>query len=303
MQAKFKKYLVGLGVLGLLGCSGPIVKVEHRFPGAIGLPEGAGGLQAGEFAVGGYPKEIVEKFIRDALAERGQKINLNQHGSAPSEHPITVGGTVRVDIQDEKGTKKVRQGNPKETMEQRELAVLVRRVTVNCVFEMKDAQTLPDPILVELERDYDSSGDPRTRGELGLGRGDDPAGAVEAETLVKELIVQCIEDLCGMIRPVVVQSMYSLRGSLNSEAMRGAQAARRGDYPTAARHYANATQQEKHNPNLWFNLGVVTEAQGELSEARSCYEQAMQLSKDRDEQARIAAERVKKISGRMKVKI
>ena len=302
MLVNVKIVMVGFSFLGLLGCAGPVVKIEHRLPNAVELPKGVGTLRAGDFDVEGYSHEMAEKFVQDALTERLQKIAVRQEGNIYSGRVMTVGGTVRIDSKDAEGLRKVRLGNPTGQTEERELASLVRRIKVNCVFTIKEKGTLSEPILVELERQYDSAGDARTRGELGLNRGDDPASVVATDTIVRELIVQCVKDFCGMIEPVVVESTCLLRGSWNSEAIQGAQAAKHGDYSAAVRHYSKATQQEAKNSDLWFNLGVVTEVRGDLSEAQHCYEQVIQLSKDRDKQALSAAERIRKLRERIKEK-
>jgi len=164
-------------------------------------------------------------------------------------------------------------------METIEVPALVRTASVRATFEVRqaDGERLA---AAEVPATYRSTQDPRTRGPLGLDRGDDPANIPPADTIVRELLASCADRFVEMLRPREATVRISLRPAPGADAAKGLEAARRGKYEAAAEHFREALRSAPASADLLFNLGAVLEADGRFPDALAAYEQAVHAAEE-----------------------
>ncbi len=294
MQSKTTLYLPALIAMLLAGCGAPAVTVSHTLPASVPLGADIGQLQAGNIAITGYDTAIGESAT-DILAKRIAQAKL----PAGSQ-------TARVDVKavisvvDNEGQRQMRRVNPQtKQIEIVDLPSLVRIIDLKAEFAVVDPASGKALLAVDTHRSYTSTDDPRMWGELGLARPDDPDQVPPAETVLREMFADSVDEFCNMLAPVVVTETIQMRPTLNSDGQAGLKAAETGDFAAALSHLQTATSAEPKNVDLMFDKGVVAEAAGQLEEAIESYQAAFTLSNETDAQAQSGAERVRKVIARM----
>jgi hypothetical protein len=264
------------------GCA-PELTVRHVMPAGLPLPPEIALMNAGTFTVRAEPKgdfAALASFAQETLAKRLADVSLRS--AAPREGAeitpdrcATVGGTIHVSWQDQRGRRVVRRrGGEAGELKKVELPSLIREVDVRVEFAVRRASGGEALGAAEVRRSYNSAADPRVRGELGLGRADDPSRVPAADDVLKELMSDCIEAFCRLAQPVEVTARLALRGVSGQSAEAGLKAARDGQYPQAAAHFAEALRAKPEETDLHFNLAATAEVGGDLETALKHYEQA-----------------------------
>jgi len=269
----------------ILGCGAPVVEIVHELPPAVPLPADAP-LEAGEFTAQGPGAEWTPQYLRAELAKALTELS---HGDGA--HARRMGGRSTVAVEEDSGTRPARRWNAETgSAAPVELPYLVRRVAVRVTFEIapgEDGQSL----VVETRADYDSTRDPRVRGEYGLGRGDDPERAPPVEQVTRELLAQCVQEGVGMVEPVMMPVTLRFRLGGGTEGAAGSEAARKRDFPAATEHFRAAVAKRPDDAALRFNLGLALEGAGKFAAARRAYEAAAKAAGRPDAEAEQAAKR------------
>lgn len=283
---------VGLFVaLVCLGCQPPSVPVRHDMGTPVPLPEGTTSFEVTRFDVKGDPSEGVGSYTADTLAGCLSAAWVVQPGG------LQVGGTVTVETESTRGTRMVRRGVPgKDPLHVMELPSLKLSATVTVRFVAARPGS-PEPwVITEMTREYKSTDDPRVRGELALGRPDDPERVPPAEQVVRELIDQCIESYCSMLKPLIIDKQVQLRDPGAFGGGGGVfEAVREGELYKAQRLLSEAVADHPDSPELHFNLGAVSESVGDLETARTHFNRAAELTRRQDAGMVEAADRVRQV--------
>ena len=145
-----------------------------------------------------------------------------------------------------------------------------------------------------------SAVDPRVRGELGLLRPDDPERIPAVETIVEELLSECVDGFCGMVAPVKATHTIPLRSAWRLNA--GVRAVKAGDLASAEAEFLSVIADRPEDGDALFNLGAVLEARGKLAPAAEAYGKAATLNNGADAEAKAAAKRVRLVRARISPK-
>ena len=285
----------------LAGCAPPVVHVRHVLPAAMPLPGDVSMVRAGEFAVRSGPKDGFADFTKEALdkhlADVPVGLGSTGRGARTTEAQIArAGGTIDIETKDVRGKRLGRRrsaGTGK--LDDVELTTLVRTAAVRVEFHVRRASGGESLGTVEVRRSYSSADDPQVRGELGLERADDPARVPPAGDIVRGLLTGCVEAFGRMVSPVVVEADVPLRPASGRFAQLGLKAAREANHAEALRQFEAAARAAPDDAGAHFDLAAVAEAIGRLDLAAEHYERAWELSDKKDDEARQAAARARRV--------
>lgn len=287
-----------------VGCGGPVISVRHVLPPDLPAPYDARAVTVGQFTVASgqkYPcADKVARMLKERLERRiRENMNVSAGKVTSGAGAVIVTGEIHVEAKDVKATRTIRRrGSDASAPASQEVETLVRTVSVRVDFIITRQQDKVRLGAAETRQAYSSLTDPRVRGDLGLGRPDDPAGAPDTGTVVNELLGKCVDTFCRMITPPVVAAEIQLRGTLQADGRKALSAAEAKDFQAALAHARSAVQAEPDNVNLLFNLAAVAEACGELKTALIYYEDVVKRTNGRDRQAQEAAVRVRRVLAR-----
>lgn len=268
-----------------VGCAGS-VQVSHSLPAAVPVPDSLRPLQAGEVTIHGVDANGLRRLVGRTLIEELSRINRSDSNGQVGR----LAGEFHVTVRDQRGTRQVRRGRPRDSMEKVTLDTLVRTVDIRAEFPVLDpsGQTV---VTLSVQREYDSRRDPRVRGQLGLGRSDDPQRVPETETILRELLVECTRRGVDLVRRPVVRAAVPLRDTFNGMGRKGLDAMRKGRHAKAARLFGDALAEHPRDAALLYNRAVACEAIGELDVALRGYRKVLAEEPDNKE-ARAGTERV-----------
>jgi hypothetical protein len=260
------------------GCEAPVVSIEHALPAAVPI-EGMKLFPVTMVTTSGDADAKLADFTERLMRERLAEVGL--HPSPEQSSLGGVSGHMRVTAQDAAGQRQVRHWDP-ETDEMRVQTVdsLVRHVDVVARFGL----TAPDssrPVVIEISRSYDSRGDPRAWGELGLQRPDDPAAILPAEQISRKLVAQCVDSFIEMVRPLSITAEVPMRYAGPEEALAAAEEGRFADAQAAF----EAALVDTTNADLLFNAGLAAEADDDLPAAALHYMHAVDAADNDDAEA------------------
>jgi len=296
-------FLVSATWLAMAGCGGAEVTIRHVLPPDLSELRGADALIVGDFQPRrGADARTAAWFaeqMRRLLDERAPLLAPEVAGRG-GHGQVRVGGSIFVRAEDVNANRFVRALDPDSgRMGPRKVATLVRTVGVRVDFVLTDLDDGEALGAVEARAGYSSLSDPRVRGELGLGRPDDPRGVPDKAVIVRELLVRCADTFGRMITPPVVEAKVLLRGTLNKDGQEALSAAARGDYEAAERHAGDAVKSDPRSDDLLFNLAVIQELAGNLEAAMGHYLQVAKRSPALSGQARTAIDRIRRVQGRL----
>lgn len=277
------------------GCAAPVVTVRHKLPAAVVIPGHDARMRVKGFSVKTGPKDAFADFAAGRLKQRlGESAGA---GNAANPEAL-VRGDIHVTVRDAKATRRVRGRDGKTgDLTSHEVPTLIRTVKVRVDFVVTRASNGEELVTIETRRSYRSTADPRVRGELGLLRPDDPTHVPASETIVRELLAECIETFCAMIAPLEVVEQIPLRNALTGGE--GFQAVRAGDWEAASRHFETAVAAAPSDVALVFNLAVTAEAAGKLQVALENYRAVQKLTDGQDRPAATGARRVERVIHRL----
>ena len=171
----------------------------------------------------------------------------------------------------------------------------MRTVKTRVSFAVQRPDAARPLVVIEVERTYGSLADPRVRGEAGLERPDDPKRVPPADTAIRELLTECADAFCGMVRPLVVTVEVRMRPTGQADGAAGLKAAKKADYGAALEHFKAATAAAPKDVSLLFDRAVAAEAAGDLADALKHYQAVAKATKDRDTVAVESALRVERV--------
>ncbi|MCK4625474.1 MAG: hypothetical protein KAV00_09215 [Phycisphaerae bacterium] len=285
-----------------VGCGGPVLSVRHVLPPDLPAPYNAQVITVGQFTAASGPEEayadktaemLKERLVRRIREGKSTSLGTSQIG------PVIVTGEVHVETKDVKGTRTIRRrGSDASAFTSHKVETLIRTAVVRVDFIITRKSDNVRLGAAEARQAYNSLTDPRVRGNLGLGRPDDPAAVPEAGTIVNALLGKCVDTFCRMITPPVVEVEIQLRGTLQADGQKALTAAEAMDCKPALAHARAAVQAEPDNVNLLFNLAAIAEACGELKAALVHYEDVVKRTGGRDRQAGEAVIRLRRVLSR-----
>lgn len=286
-----------------VGCGGPVLSVRHVLPGDLPAPYDAQAVTVGRFtAVSGHEDSYADK-VAEMLKDRlGRRIQENKSAGLGTSltGPVIVTGEIHVETKDRKGTRTIRRRSLEDSsaLTSHEVETLIRTAAVRVDFVITRKRDNVRLGAAETRQAYNSLTDPRVRGDLGLGRPDDPAGVPEAGTIVNALLGKCVDTFCRMITPPVVVAEVQLRGTLQADGQKALAAAEARDCKSALAHALAAVRAEPNNVNLLFNLAAIAESCGKLKIALLHYEEVVKRTGGRDRPAGEASVRVRRVMSR-----
>jgi len=279
-------------LVSAIGCSGPTVLVIHTLPAAVPVADLSSKFVPGSFTVEGQPNgkiaSLAAKLLAEHMPETWRRTSRQANGST-----LEVAGLVHIKAED-RATKRglLRRDAAGKELREVEVPSLVRRVCLETRFVVTQAGA-PEPLVtVETRKSYDSTADPRVRGELGLSRNDDPEKVPPTDEIVTELLVECIQEFWQMVTPTVARKEIALKPVGGPDAAAGFRAVEAGDLASAVEHFRKAARAKPDEHNALFDLAVVREATGKLTEALEDFRQAAKLASSEDTEAAEGAKRV-----------
>lgn len=282
------RVIFAIGLLGWAGCSTPTISIHHSLPRAVPPPEGVTAFRVGN--VTATPQSDAD--LTAYTAETLRQSLADEVNSSEMETASKIDVHLTAEVTDNVSQRMLR---PAGGGELQALPSLVREATVSAEFHI-----IPpgggEGVRCHSSAKYTSLADPRTRGELGLARADDPANVPPEETILRELVVECVEEFTGMIQPMEVRAEVPLRGSWASGAGEAIQQAGEGNYDAARAGFAQAVETHP-DATLHFNLAALCEATGKLEEAREQYRLAAEARPDDTE----AAEGLRRVDNVLRV--
>ena len=282
------------GVLAAAGCGPTVVPIKHVLPAAVPVGSGIERIEAGPFVVKDRAADGWAAFTAEALGKRLAEVQGQDQPTTATGPAARVSGDIRVRTTDRSGMRTVRSwDDDNDRLETHDIPTLVRRADVGVDFVIAVDGAAEPSVTVQVRRSYDSLGDPRVRGKLGLQRPDDPARVPDAETIIRELLTECVDSFCAMIAPLEVNVEVPLRPTLDIKGSSGIDAAGKGDLGPALRLLGAAAADWPKDVNLAFDLAVVAEAQDKLQVALEQYRRVLELTDNRDTEAADGAKRVR----------
>jgi hypothetical protein len=289
-----------------VGCGGPVLSIRHVLPPDLPAPYYAQAITVGRFtAAASGPKEAYADKIAEILKERlVRRIREGKSTGLGTSRigPVIVTGEVHVETKDRKGTRTIRRrGSDASVTTSHEVETLIRTAVVRVDFIITRKSDNVRLGAAEARQAYSSLTDPRVRGDLGLGRPDDPASVPDTDTIVNALLGKCVDTFCRMITPPVVEVEIQLRGTLQADGRKALAAVEAVDYKgrkSALGHARAAVRAEPNNVNLLFNLAAIAESFGELKTALDHYEKVVKQTGGRDRQAGEAVVRLRRVMAR-----
>jgi len=288
-------HVLSAAILGtiLAGCSAPVLSIKHVLPAALPLQAEIAPAQAKDFVVSPATEQDMASFVAQAVNDRlfGSDGATSRPAMGDS---LVVAGAIDIESTDRAGQRDIRRWNSDAAQyETRPEPFLVRTTKVGIDFAIKRRGGVKPMVTIETRRTHRSNEDPRLRGELGLGRGDDPQRVPPTEQVVRELLAECVETFIQMVQPVEVTAQVQLRETLQRQGLAGLEAVRKGDSAAAMKLFAAAVAADPNDPDLLFNLAAAQEAAGDLEPALANYRKAgQQQAADGDATTEAAARRV-----------
>lgn len=290
-----------LVLAGGFGCENPQLTITHRLPGPAGLPTEYTAFQPGKCVLVGLEDTDLRNFTRTTLANQLQELASRttqwaQSENRPVSHRATVDTVFTIDIQDDKRSRQIEQGNPiKRNLKTSEVASLIRQVNLHAEFHIHPQTTSNQKVTLEVRRDYDSREDSRTRGPWGLQRPDDPKNVPAVNTIIRELIAGSIDAFYRMAAPLEIEASLQLKPVLNSPGQKGLKLTNAGKYAEAVTSFQAGLDRHPKNKNLQFNLAVAAEAAGQLNRALYAYQTLALSDPDKNSETHQAVKRVKRV--------
>jgi len=288
----------GLVASCLMGCQTPTITVRHALPAAAPLPGDVTRLRAGGCTIAGGPKGDYAAMAGESLQQRlAATFPASQAGPA-GEGDVTA--AIHIELKDVRGKRVIRRWDAKtRTLVDREVPTLVRIASVRATFKMTRAGS-GDPLgAVQTRAAYTSVEDARVRGELGLGRADDPEHVPPVREILREMITRCVRTFCGMVAPVVVTAEVRLRPVGSKEGAAGLSAAAAEQWDKAIIDFQAALLRNPEDMNARFDLAAVHEAAGHLGSALAGYEAVAKHGAGKDAEAAEAALRVTRVRSKL----
>ena len=295
------------------GCAPPVVKVHHSLPAGLPVPALAR-LRVGEITVAGpatqpaggaivpiTPRlaEFMKVRLGEALEAKGY-IHPRPGDTRPAagSGECIIDATIHPEIREARGKRTVVLLDPAtKATTPAEIPTLVRRAGVRVEFALSRAGAGQGLGIAEVSRSYDSAFDPAVRGKLGLERPDDPNRVPPVEPIIDGLLGQCAEAFKCLITPTPLNADLQLRpaGGAAVDCRKAFAAAGEEDWPQAVAEFQKALAADPNNAALHFNLAAAAEAAGLLALAFSQYEQAVELSGEKDAEAYDGARRCRRV--------
>jgi len=288
--------VLAAALLTAAGCTAPVLTVRHAAPAALPLPRGVTGLRAAALRVEPAGKAACGATAADLLGERLAAMGLAAPADAgPGAAAVLhVGGTMRVETSDRSGVRSLRQWDAAtRRWTTVEAPSLVRTAAVHVTFTLTAPGAARPMISFDARQAYDSTADPRVRGDLGLERPDDPARVPADDQVLRELLAACVERFCEAIRPVEVTAQVALRPTLQGDGAAGLRAAQEGRTAEAVEHFQAAVAAKPDDAGLRFNLAAACEAAGRIEDALAQYLAVLDRTGGADRPAGEAAARLR----------
>jgi len=284
-----------------VGCDGPVVSIRHVLPPDFPAPYDVRDIACGQFVVVAGPEDAygvkAAEMLRERLRQR-RRPGLPPVGLSEAD-PVSITGKLYIETEDRSGVRTIRVRDPQTSaVKPRQVDYLIRTAAVRVDFVTTRVRDDFPVGTVLTRRSYSSLSDPRVRGELGMSRPDDPADVPNVETIVTELLADCVDEFCGMINPYEVTATVALRGVLDPRGRKALAAARSGDYQAALTHCKAAAASRPRDLDLLFNLAVLEEAAGDSKAALAHYQEVAKRSGGGDEATQTAIDRISRVLAR-----
>jgi tetratricopeptide (TPR) repeat protein len=287
----------------MAGCAAPVLSVRHALPAAVPLPGDARMVRVDAFTVTPPAHKDAAAVLTQALQKR-----LSRHwaidGDADTRaRAVRLTGDVAIRTDDARGTRRVRRYDEAAGVwQETEVPTLVRTASAHVTCRVARPGSNEPLFAVEADRSYDSTADPQIRGELGLGRPDDPERVPPTDTILAGLLDGCAEDVVQMLSPQAVEAKVRTRGTLDGLGNDGLKAAEQDDLETAVRLLTEAVTKNPDDAALRFDLAAVLEAAGHLEAALEHYVAVLEKTDGQDADAAVAAQRVERVLKRREAK-
>jgi len=281
------------------GCGAAVLTVQHDLPAALPVAVEKLSVDRADFSVNDQTYTELLDYTIETLREQ---LGPSRRPSGDKTHGTVghVGGRIEVQQSESRGSRWVLQRDPEtKLMIKQKVPTLVRTASVRVEFVVQDASGR-QLAAAELSRPYDSTQDPRVRGQLGLHRPDDPQRVPPAEKILKELLADCVRSFCEMITPTHLEVPIRLQPAAGPEANAAMEAVRAGRYAQAYALFGEALRADPGNPALMFNLAALAEKTGNLEAAARYYKASAQATGPQRKIAAQCARRVELILARLK---
>ena len=287
--------LLAASAAAMAGCAAPVLSIRHSLPAAVPMPAGTEMVRVGAFTVTPPDRKPAGDALTEALQQRLSRHWAIDGDAATRARAVQVTGEIAIAAEDARGTRRVRRyDDTAGAWREQEIPTLVRTASAHVTFRLGRPGASKPLFAVEADRSYDSTADPRVRGELGLARPDDPARVPPTDQVLAELLDGCAEDFVEMVAPQAVEAEVKTRASLNGMANKALKAIGEGNLEAGM---VLETLLEKHpdDVTLRFDLAAVLEAAGQLEEALVHYQAVLEQTDGQDADAALAAQRVERV--------
>jgi len=284
------------------GCA-PTIEITHTLPPALPVPENLAQVEVGTFRVATGPQDYYGLFmgaegmpVCDLPGRRRIMTSV-----APPSAVAKVGGNIFLQTEEREGQRVIRLYDEKAGgLVEKTVPTLVRTVNLRVVFELRRASDNEDLGGYEVRSTYTSLEDPRVRGPLGLGRGDDPDHVPAFETVIGEMLAAARAEFRDALAAPQVQATVPLRFFQQTSDITAAQLEGVWTYEwrDAVAALRAALEQDPQNANLLWNLAVASEAAGEFTEAAESYRRAQEHFGKDNEVLSAGAERTAALAGK-----
>ncbi len=242
---------------------------------------------------------VDRKRLAAILDEQDLQLAISDTASAETLGKLAkvdamIYGTVHVNHRDERATRKSFDPLSRSL---KTVSYTRRFVMVSVNFTMDAVNTGRTLASVSAVREYDSDKDKdKSKGEsvgkvLGFS-GDNPP---PTDSVVGELIDQCVGEFIVKISPHEVKVVEKLRRTKSKIGETGNKLAEAGDHAEALEYYQAAIDADPADHEAVFNAGVMHEAMGNLSAAEQHYDRAFRM--EPEEQYIHARRRVRQENG------
>jgi len=288
--------LLAAWAAGAAGCAAPALSVRHTLPAPVPLPKGTEMVRVGAFRVTPAGHEHAAAVLTEALQKR-----LSRHwaidGDADARaRAVRMTGRIALETNEARGTRPVRTWDEAAgAWQDRKVPTFVRTASAHVTCRVTPPDAGGTGFAVEAERSYDSTADPQVRGELGLGRPDDPDRVPPMDTIVAGLLDGCADDVVHMLAPQAVEADIQTRAVWDGEANEGLKAAEAGRWDQAIEHLVNAVEKNPDDTAVRFDLAAALEATGRLEAALGHYQAVLERTDGKDTDAALAAQRVERV--------
>jgi len=290
-----------LFLLGGFGCQNPHLTITHWLPGPAYLPIKYTDFLPGKCVLVGLKDTDLQDYARTKLVEQVQELRKRyaewgQSKHRPAGQQATVEVVFTIEVEDEKQSRMVKQGNPmNQEGKISEVASLFRQINLHAEFHVQPQIKSNETVTLEVRREYSSRDDVRTRGPWGLQRPDDPKNVPAIKTIVRELLAGSINAFYRMVAPIKIEARMQLKPTLNRRGRNGLKQTFAGNCAAAVTSFQAGLNQHPKDKYLWYNLAVAAEAAGQLDRALDAYETLAQSDPDKNSEIHQAVKRVKRV--------